>query len=268
MHLSIRAVTVAASIILAARQRRKANRSRRTKSGPAGQDPAGPIPFVAETSRSARRIRAPCAPHMSGAGRIPKPSVAACTIMPPPSSRMTTCAKRCCVASARPACRPSRPTGCRPQNNPRSAPPSPRSQSPRCNACSSRRNSALLVQAGDGAAGRFGPRQSMPAFVISYAGNTFHARWMPFAVILAPETSLIWPAGQVPSSTMTRWPSLQIDDILFARHLLRFAGRRARPTAASRPAAEIEKTLMCEVVMAGTAVRFTCSRSSVRSGRH
>jgi hypothetical protein len=30
----------------------------------------------------------------------------------------------------------------------------------------------------------------------------------PDVVICEPWTSLIWPAGQEPSSTITRWPSL------------------------------------------------------------
>lgn len=80
-----------------------------------------------------------CAPICWDAGRTLKPFAVACMTMRLPRLRTTTFAKRCCAASARPACRRSRPIGCRRRNNPRSAPPSPRSRSRRCNACSSRR---------------------------------------------------------------------------------------------------------------------------------
>ena len=81
-------------------------------------------------------------PIWSDAGRIPKPFAVACMTTRPPPSRIPTCAKRCCAASARPACRRSRTTGCRRRSSPRSARPSPRSPSRRCSACSSRRELA------------------------------------------------------------------------------------------------------------------------------
>ena len=41
-------------------------------------------------------------------------------------------------------------------------------------------------------------------------GIHFRAQTTPVAVILVPDTSLIWPAGQVPSSTLTRCPSRKL----------------------------------------------------------
>ena len=121
--------------------------SRRLGASP-GQQAASSGPVSAAIAASVRCSRCPiraanscgCArPIWSGAGRIRKPFAAACTTTPPPPSKIPTCAKPCCAASARPACRRSRPIGCRRRSNPRSARPSPRSPSRRCNACSSRR---------------------------------------------------------------------------------------------------------------------------------
>src|SRR5258708_9653612 len=44
-------------------------------------------------------------------------------------------------------------------------------------------------------------------FLVPRRGTHLTARTMPPAVILAPETSLIWPAGHHPSSTRIRRPS-------------------------------------------------------------
>ena len=52
-------------------------------------------------------------PTCSAAGRIRKRCAAACTTTPPLSSRTMISARRCCAASARPVCRPSRTSGCR-----------------------------------------------------------------------------------------------------------------------------------------------------------
>src|SRR5207253_9053113 len=43
----------------------------------------------------------------------------------------------------------------------------------------------------------------------SSRGTHLRVRCTPDVVICAPWTSLIWPAGQEPSSTITRWPSLR-----------------------------------------------------------
>ena len=183
--------------------------------------PAGPVPFVAETSRSARRVRAPVrAPHGRDAGRIPKPFAAACMIMPPPPSKTTTCAKRCCAASARPACRPSRPNGCRRRNNPRSARPSPRSPSRRCNACSSRRTrlfNPIATRLGSVWAGSrsFTAMAShrlrdAPAIDHFLSRNAFCARADPVRGHLGAGDFLDLAGGQVPSSTLMRWPSRKL----------------------------------------------------------
>ena len=53
-------------------------------------------------------------------------------------------------------------------------------------------------------------RDPMPPAIFFFGpsrGMHFRARTIPVAVIWAPETSLIWPAGHDPSSTRMRWPS-------------------------------------------------------------
>src|SRR5579871_6023564 len=40
-------------------------------------------------------------------------------------------------------------------------------------------------------------------------GTHLRARTRPVSVIFAPDTSLTWPGGQLPSSTLMRWPSFR-----------------------------------------------------------
>jgi hypothetical protein len=95
-------------------------------------------------------------------------------------------------------------------------------------------------------------------------GMHFCARTIPVAVILAPEISLIWPAGHEPSSTLTRCPSCKLT-MSCSRDTCPSSADESSGHSAKPPNHRSEKSLMREVVMISGAARFTCSVPSVRS---
>ena len=54
------------------------------------------------------------------------------------------------------------------------------------------------------------PQRLRYRFLVPSRGMHFRTATTPAAVIWAPDTSLIWPAGQEPSSTRMRWPSRRL----------------------------------------------------------
>ena len=92
-------------------------------------------------------------------------------------------------------------------------------------------------------------------FFVPIRGTHLRARAMPVVVSLTPVTSLIWPAGHDPSSTMMRWPSRKSTMSCSRRDLRAARARRARATAARKK--RCARTFIRSV---------TCSGSSGRSG--
>src|SRR3954451_3954207 len=78
----------------------------------------------------------------------------------------------------------------------------------------------------------------------------FRAGTTPAVVIWAPETSLIWPAGQKPSSTRMRWPSLRLTMSCSRATCSAMAGDASAHNAT--PAnSHIEGRRIVEVIMVG-----------------
>ena len=104
-------------------------------------------------------------------------------------------------------------------------------------------------------------------FLVPSRGMHFLTATTPAAVIWAPDTSLIWPEGQEPSSTRMRWPNRRLT-MSCSRATCCAIADGASAHSASPAANPIAKRLVCESFMAAATTCLTCSGSSVRRGRH
>jgi len=81
-------------------------------------------------------------------------------------------------------------------------------------------------------------------------GMHFCARTMPVEVILVPEISLTWPAGQVPTSTLTRCPSRN-SPMSCSRETCCAGVEVARKDKAQPPSTESERRAKDDTFMIG-----------------
>jgi hypothetical protein len=96
-------------------------------------------------------------------------------------------------------------------------------------------------------------------------GTHFCTRNTPSGVILAPETSFIWPAGHDPSSTRMRWPSRKLT-MSCSRDTCSAKAEAVTPANVIPPSSSHEKNLLYEKLMFSVpALSLALDLQSVRT---